>query len=132
MPRMDGFKLLAEVKADERMKHLPVILLSARAGDEAAIEGLQAGAGNKLSCISFCLNFHPISHLTSYFCLCWLMFFFSDDYLVKPFGAKELVARVSTHLELSRFRRELEHLVQERTAKVKKKERREKSQSNNL
>ena len=45
MPRMTGFELLAAVKADERMKYLPVILLSARAGDEAAVEGLQAGAG---------------------------------------------------------------------------------------
>ena len=45
MPRMNGLELLAAVKADERMKYLPVILLSARAGDEAAIEGLQAGAG---------------------------------------------------------------------------------------
>ena len=45
MPRMNGFEFLAAVKADERMKYLPVILLSARAGDEAAVEGLQAGAG---------------------------------------------------------------------------------------
>ena len=48
MPRMDGFKLLAAIKADERIKYLPVILLSARAGDEAAVEGLQAGAGTLL------------------------------------------------------------------------------------
>ena len=45
MPRMNGFELLAAVKADESMQYLPVILLSARAGDEAAVEGLQAGAG---------------------------------------------------------------------------------------
>ena len=45
MPKMDGFELLATVKADQSMKYLPVILLSARAGNEAAVDGLQAGAG---------------------------------------------------------------------------------------
>lgn len=82
---MDGFQLLSSVRSDENMKNIPVILLSARAGEEAAVEGLQAGA---------------------------------DDYLIKPFAAKELLARVATHLELSKFRRELERLVQERTSKV--------------
>ena len=116
---MTGFELLAAVKADERMKYLPVILLSARAGDEAAVEGLQAGAGT-LSFRFFSLfplNFIP--HV-----LCWMVtnLYSSkiDDYLIKPFAAKELLARVSTHLELSRFRRELERVVRERTAKVKK------------
>jgi signal transduction histidine kinase len=52
-----------------------VILLSARAGDEAVVEGLSGGA---------------------------------DDYLVKPFSSRELVARVSTQLELNRLRREAE------------------------
>src|ERR1700716_4167373 len=31
----------------------------------------------------------------------------ADDYLVKPFSARELLARVSTHLELARIRREI-------------------------
>ncbi|KAJ3267399.1 hypothetical protein HK104_005936, partial [Borealophlyctis nickersoniae] len=35
----------------------------------------------------------------------------ADDYLSKPFGAKELVARVKTHLELGRLRGELMHLA---------------------
>ena len=42
----------------------------------------------------------------------------TDDYLIKPFASKELLARVATHLELSQFRRELERVVQERTATV--------------
>ena len=50
-----------------------MILLSARAGDEAAISGLEAGA---------------------------------DEYLVKPFSARELVARIRSSLELSAVRRE--------------------------
>ena len=50
---------------------MPVILLSARAGEEARIEGLEAGA---------------------------------DDYLVKPFSARELLARVASQLELARLR----------------------------
>ena len=51
---------------------IPVILLSARAGEESRVEGLEAGA---------------------------------DDYLIKPFSARELLARVSAHLELARVRR---------------------------
>ena len=75
MPRLDGFGLLAAIRADERTRTLPVILLSARAGEEARIEGLAAGA---------------------------------DDYLVKPFSARELLARVGSQLELARQRREAE------------------------
>ena len=71
MPRMDGFVLLRALRADDALRTIPVILLSARAGEESAVEGLEAGA---------------------------------DDYLVKPFSAKELIARVNTHLTLSRLR----------------------------
>jgi PAS domain S-box-containing protein len=67
MPNMNGFELLAEVRKDSSIKHIPVILLSARAGEEATIEGLEKGA---------------------------------DDYLVKPFSARELIARVRTQLEV--------------------------------
>src|SRR6185312_11934593 len=73
MPRLDGFGLLQGLRADPRTRNLPVILLSARAGQEASIEGLDAGA---------------------------------DDYLIKPFAARELLARVRTHLELARTRRQ--------------------------
>ncbi len=73
MPRLDGFGLVREIRADPRTASVPVILLSARAGEEAAVAGLDTG---------------------------------SDDYLVKPFSARELIARVRTHIELSRTRRE--------------------------
>src|SRR5947207_1880119 len=89
MPGLDGFGLLKALRADERTRQLPVILLSARAGEEASVEGLDAGA---------------------------------DDYLVKPFSARELKARVRAHLKLARQRRglerELEQRVQARTAEV--------------
>lgn len=89
MPGLDGFKLIKELRRNEQTRMIPVILLSARAGEEAAIEGLEAGA---------------------------------DDYLVKPFAAKELLARVRTHVELSRLRRELseelELRVHERTIEL--------------
>ena len=75
MPRLDGMQLLAALRADERTARVPVLLLSARAGQEAAVEGLAAGA---------------------------------DDYLVKPFSAQELLARVGAHLHLGRARREAE------------------------
>jgi signal transduction histidine kinase len=73
MPGLDGFGLLRQLRADERTRTIPVILLSARAGEESALEGLEAGA---------------------------------DDYLVKPFSARELLARVRTHVELAKQRRE--------------------------
>ncbi|PSM50208.1 histidine kinase [Chroococcidiopsis sp. CCALA 051] len=73
MPEVDGFALLKALRANPATKSLPIILLSARAGEEATIEGLEAGA---------------------------------DDYLIKPFSARELVARVETQLQMSRLRQE--------------------------
>ena len=75
MPGVDGFGILQAIRSDPAVSHTPVILLSARAGEESRIEGLQAGA---------------------------------DDYLVKPFTARELAARVATHVKVAGFRREAE------------------------
>ncbi|HLX30525.1 MAG TPA: ATP-binding protein [Casimicrobiaceae bacterium] len=71
MPRLDGLALLRAARADDALRDIPVVLLSARAGEEARVEGLDAGA---------------------------------DDYLVKPFSARELLARIGTRLELVRMR----------------------------
>jgi PAS domain S-box-containing protein len=73
MPMLDGFGLLKAIRMDDAIAATPVIMLSARAGEEARVEGLQAGA---------------------------------DDYLVKPFTARELIARVASHLTIARARRE--------------------------
>ena len=81
MPGLDGFGLLRELKADPKTASVPVILLSARAGQEAVVEGLEAGA---------------------------------DDYLVKPFSARELLARVDGTRRLTQERAERERLLQER------------------
>ncbi|MET0285991.1 MAG: histidine kinase dimerization/phospho-acceptor domain-containing protein, partial [Polyangiales bacterium] len=75
MPNLDGFGLLKALRDDARTAHLPILLLSARAGDDARVEGLEAGA---------------------------------DDYLVKPFSARELLARVGTHLQLAALRKATE------------------------
>ncbi|QIR37602.1 response regulator [Tolypothrix sp. PCC 7910] len=48
MPRLDGFGLLRELRADPQTRELPIILLSARAGEESRIEGLEAGADDYL------------------------------------------------------------------------------------
>jgi PAS domain S-box-containing protein len=80
MPELDGFELLAKLRAEEELKDTPVILLSARVGEEAKIEGLRAGA---------------------------------DDYLIKPFAARELLARVDTNLQLARVRREAARLLRD-------------------
>ena len=49
MPRLDGFALLAAIRGDDRLRTLPVVVLSARAGEEARIEGLAAGASDYLT-----------------------------------------------------------------------------------
>ena len=71
MPGLDGFGLLREVRADRKLADMPVIMLSARAGEEAKVEGLDAGA---------------------------------DDYLIKPFSARELLARVAANIAMARVR----------------------------
>ncbi len=48
MPGRDGYQLLEAVRSTAETQDLPVILLSARAGEEAAIEGLEAGADDYL------------------------------------------------------------------------------------
>jgi len=48
MPRLDGMALLSALRADPELSNVPVILLSARAGEEALVEGLRAGADNYL------------------------------------------------------------------------------------
>jgi PAS domain S-box-containing protein len=73
MPGLDGFGLLKALREDPGTAPIPVVMLSARAGEEARVEGLQAGA---------------------------------DDYLTKPFSARELLARVGGTLALAKARRE--------------------------
>ncbi|ALM48180.1 hypothetical protein AMR72_04275 [Flavobacterium psychrophilum] len=71
MPVMDGIELLKEIKQDEDIAHIPVILLTARAGEESRIEGYETGA---------------------------------DDYLVKPFSAKEILARIRSQIKITKAR----------------------------
>jgi len=73
MPEMDGFELLSVLRRNPATATIPIIMLSARAGEEARIEGVEAGA---------------------------------DDYLTKPFTARELIARVEAQLKMARMRRE--------------------------
>lgn len=79
MPSLDGFGLLAALRGDPQTLNIPVILLSARAGEEARSEGMHAGA---------------------------------DDYLIKPFSARELISRVGAHVRLARARQAAEQKAQ--------------------
>lgn len=49
MPRLDGFGLLQRLKSTLVASTIPVIFLSARAGEEARVEGIQAGADDYLT-----------------------------------------------------------------------------------
>ncbi|SAK92925.1 sensor kinase/response regulator fusion protein [Caballeronia calidae] len=80
MPRLDGFALLRALRDDESLRDTPVVLLSARAGEEARVGGLEAGA---------------------------------DDYLTKPFSARELLARVASNLRLARLRHATEQKLRD-------------------
>jgi signal transduction histidine kinase/DNA-binding NarL/FixJ family response regulator len=71
MPRLDGFEFVRAVRRDITIANLPIILLSARAAEEAKVEGLASGA---------------------------------DDYLIKPFNPRELIARISANLALAKLR----------------------------
>ncbi|MEV5508368.1 SpoIIE family protein phosphatase [Streptomyces orinoci] len=48
MPRLNGLELVSRLRGDRRTASVPVLLLSARAGQEASIEGLEAGADDYL------------------------------------------------------------------------------------
>lgn len=73
MPRLDGFELVRALRSDPHTATVPVIMLSARAGEESRLGGLESGA---------------------------------DDYLVKPFHARELLARVASQIAAARVRDE--------------------------
>ena len=49
MPRIDGFELLRALRSDPVTRDIPVIMLTARAGQEASVEGLEAGADDYLA-----------------------------------------------------------------------------------
>ena len=44
MPNMNGFQLLAEIKKDETLKHLPVLMVTAEARKEDIVMAAQGGA----------------------------------------------------------------------------------------
>ena len=79
LPPLDGVGLMAALRADPRTSGVPVIMLTADAGEDTTVDGLQRGA---------------------------------DDFLVQPFGAGELLARVAIHLKMARLCRESSAAIQ--------------------
>jgi PAS domain S-box-containing protein len=78
MPVMDGNTLLKELKKEPETAMIPVVLLTARAGEESRIEGFETGA---------------------------------DDYLVKPFSAKELEARIRSQIKIANTRNHIRNEI---------------------
>jgi PAS domain S-box-containing protein len=85
MPVMDGIELLRHIKQGPQTSRIPVILLTARAGEESRVEGFETGA---------------------------------DDYLVKPFAASELIARVRAQVRIAQARREADGKIKNVFAQV--------------
>jgi signal transduction histidine kinase/DNA-binding NarL/FixJ family response regulator len=73
MPEMDGFALVKLLRQDPATRSTPIIMLSARAGEEARIEGIDRGV---------------------------------DDYLIKPFTARELIAHIDSQLKIAQLRQQ--------------------------
>jgi phosphate regulon transcriptional regulator PhoB len=65
LPDLDGIEICKRVRADERLKNLPIIFLTAKGEEIDRVVGLEVGA---------------------------------DDYVVKPFSPRELIARVKAVL----------------------------------
>ena len=92
MPGMNGYEVCEKLKADPRLRDIPVIFISALNEAVDKVRAFQIGG---------------------------------VDYVTKPFQFEEVDARVRTHLEVSRLRRELEthnahleELVAERTREL--------------
>jgi chemosensory pili system protein ChpA (sensor histidine kinase/response regulator) len=49
MPRMDGYELAEYVRADARLRHIPIIMITSRAGRKHRKRGMKAGANVYLS-----------------------------------------------------------------------------------
>jgi signal transduction histidine kinase/ligand-binding sensor domain-containing protein/DNA-binding response OmpR family regulator len=49
MPELDGFELCKQLKSDERTSHVPIILVTARSGEEAQLQGLTIGADDYIT-----------------------------------------------------------------------------------
>ncbi len=86
MPGMNGFEVCKRFKAQEEMREVPIIFVSALSETLEKVTGFELGA---------------------------------VDYVTKPYQREELLARVRTHLELSRLRHHLETMVEERTRELR-------------
>ncbi|QCO03343.1 response regulator (plasmid) [Azospirillum argentinense] len=86
MPRLGGVDLVTALRREPKLADVPIILLSARAGEAAQVEGLAAGA---------------------------------DDYVIKPFAARELLARANSALALSRQRHDAADRVRRSEARLR-------------
>ncbi len=73
MPNINGLELLRLLRSDQALQAIPVILLTAQAGEDSRVSGFDLRA---------------------------------DEYLVKPFSARELLARIASQLRMVEIRQQ--------------------------
>lgn len=81
MPDLDGIEVCHIIKTDDRLKDIPVLMLTSASRVNEKVRGFKAGA---------------------------------DDYIIKPFMAEELVARIANHIKSAGLVRQLKMEVAER------------------
>jgi DNA-binding response OmpR family regulator len=69
LPDIDGLEICKDLRTNEKTRHLPIIILTAKGEETDKVLGLELGA---------------------------------DDYMVKPFSPKELIARIKALLRRTR------------------------------
>jgi chemosensory pili system protein ChpA (sensor histidine kinase/response regulator) len=48
MPRMDGYEVAARIRSDERLKHIPIVMITSRVGEKHRARAIEIGVDDYL------------------------------------------------------------------------------------